>query len=140
MVSSGQQMSGVGKWAAIWTDLGPIAHWRSDVETWGGGAEGESKERSEPGPRAAGCGQEACFNRNRLFPTDKQRQKVACTPSPSLATPPFRCHGTSGYLVRYPQIRTAQAVEEVPGWCDDWALGVGGDRRRRCAAQGGGEG
>ena len=54
-----------------------------------------------------------------------------------LSNPPFRCHGTSGYFVRYPQIRTAQAVEVVLGWCDDWALGVGGDRRRRCAVQGG---
>ena len=55
------------------------------------------------------------------------------------SNPPFRCHGTLGYFARYPQIRTAQAVEVVLGWCDDWALGVGGDGRR-CAAQGGDEG
>ena len=55
MVSSEQQMSGVGKWAAIWTDLGPIAHWRSDVETWGG-PKGRVRKGQSLGPRRRAVG------------------------------------------------------------------------------------
>ena len=72
MVSSGQQMSGVGKWSVIWTDLGPIAHWGSDVETWGGGPKGRVEKGQSLGPGRRFAGRRACFNRNRLFPTDKQ--------------------------------------------------------------------